>query len=109
MTNEFLPAFTAFMNEEFEDACVLSTEESWGGGSYSVELFKDGSYNTFPTLPTGNLYDSEGLIVGIPTLDEDELSDGIGGHCFDNAEEAMTDLFDEAAETYYSEVLAHAQ
>ena len=92
--DSFKAAFESFMAEDFEDACVSSTEASWNGSGYSVELFEDGSYRVLWDNQIGNLYDSPGIILGIPGLSDDEWGDGEETfHCFDNAQKAMKDAF----------------
>ena len=93
--SEFKEAFDSFMAKGFEDACVSSTKAGWGGGSYSVELFDDGTYRVQDTGSIGNLYQSLGMVLTIPQLGDDEWDED-NGHFFDNAEEVMRDWFAEA-------------
>ena len=93
----FDSAFSAFMNEAFEDACVSSTQASWSGSGYSVELFDDGSYRVLWDGNIGNLYDSEGIILGIPVLLNSEWDED-GDHFFDNAKDNMDDIYNQAVE-----------
>jgi hypothetical protein len=99
MINKFQAAFTAFMNEKFQEACVSSTKASWGGSGYSVELYDDGSYRVLWDNNIGNLYDSPEIIISVPALGDDDW-DKNGDHFFDNAEESMTDWFNVAVEDY---------
>lgn len=90
-------AFNAFMSESFESACDSSTEASYGGSGYSVELFEDGSYRVLWNNQIGNLYDSEGLILGVPALSSEE-DDVENGKFYDNAEDQMRESFTQALE-----------
>lgn len=85
-------AFDSFMAESFESAVDSSTEAAYGGSGYSVELFEDGSYRVLWNNQIGNLYDSEGLIIGIPPLSESD-DDIDNGRFYDNAEQEMKDKF----------------
>ena len=89
-------AFESFMSESFEEACDSSTKASWGGSGYSVELFEDGSYRTLWKNQIGNLYDSDGLILGVPALGEDEWDEDPDIRFYDNAEQEMRDKFEQA-------------
>jgi hypothetical protein len=90
-------AFKEFMEKGFEDAVILSTRASWGGSSYSVELFPDGTYRVQWTQNFGNLYDSPGVILEVPQLnmEDDWNDDNPSRSFFDNCEEAMKDKFDQ--------------
>lgn len=87
--------FEDFLMNDAEDAIVSSTKASWNGSSYSVELFQDGMYRVLYSGNIGNLYDSDGIILRIPTLSEDEWSED-GCHFYDNAIDALKDTFEEA-------------
>jgi len=92
--SEFKEAFDSFMDEDFEDQCLSTTES---GSELSVELFADGSYRVIG--PVGNLYDSEGLIIGIPELREDDMEDDDepgSFNYFGNAEEKIREWFGNA-------------
>jgi len=88
-------AFNSFMEERFTAAVDSSTMASWGGSGYSVELFEDGTYQILWNGQIGNLYDSPGLIIPIPTLGDGEWDDEPLLRFYDNAEEAMRDTFEE--------------
>ena len=90
----FKAAFDSFMEKDFEDACVSSTKASWGGGSYSVELFADGDYRVQETGFFGSLYESPGIILKVPCMDEEDWDED-NGHFFDAAEELMREVFGE--------------
>ena len=67
----------------FPEAIVSSTQASWGGSGYSVELFVDGSYRVLWDGTIGNLYESPGVILRIlPLADEEQEdvneNDGVG-------------------------------
>ena len=93
--DSFKAAFELFMAESFEDACVSSTKAGWGGGSYSVELFGDGTYRVQDTGSIGNLYESPGIVLTIPQLGDDGWDED-NGHFFDDAEEKMREWFAES-------------
>jgi hypothetical protein len=59
-----------------------------------VELFEDGYYRVLHGI--GNLYDSSGLLLSIPTLGEDEYDEEFSEVFYDNAEYLMRASFDES-------------
>lgn len=73
--NAFLEALEAFLGdeEEFREAVLLSTRLGWGGGAAFLEMFEDGSYRIIPSHQLGNLYQSPGLIVEIPSISDEEM------------------------------------
>jgi hypothetical protein len=89
-------AFDNFMSSDFKSAVDSSTEASWGGGAYAVELFEDGTYRTMPKSSIGNRYDSPGVILAVPQFDEEEWDDDPDVRSYDNAEECMKGLFEHA-------------
>ena len=90
-------AFENFMHSEFEDACIKSTRAGWAGGGYSVELFPDGIWRVLWDNQIGNLYDSRGIIVSVPSIGDDDWDED-NGHFFGNAEDAMRGSFEDAIE-----------
>lgn len=91
----FTQAFQLFMSESFESAVDSSTQASWGGGSYSVELFGDGSYRVLDTNSIGNRYDSPGIILQIPSLNEEEWDDDPSIRFYDNARDNLVNKYDQ--------------
>lgn len=90
-------AFNDFMSsKDFEFSVDSSTRASWGGGSYSVELFEDGTYRVLGSSEIGNMYDSPGMIIGIPALGDDEWDDDPNIRFYGNAREYMKNAFHEA-------------
>jgi hypothetical protein len=94
----FQKAFDAFMRDDFESAVDSSTKASWGGSGYSVELFPDGNYRVLSDNQIGNRYDSPGIILGIPTLGDDEWDEDPSIRFYDNAEEYICNYFEETME-----------
>jgi len=89
-------AFESFMKSDFEDAVDSSTKASWGGSGYSVELFKDGTYRVLWDSNIGNRYDSPGLILGVPTLGDEEWDEDKDLRFYENAEQEIKDKFESA-------------
>lgn len=97
-------AFEAFMADEkaVEEAIDNSTSASYGGGSYKLELFHDGTYRVLASNRIGNAYKSDGIIISIPTLREDEMAvlddddNEVVGAMYDNAIEELRRNFDYA-------------
>lgn len=93
--NCFDSAFDNFMREDFESAVDSATKASWGGSGYSVELFDDGSYRVLWDNNIGNLYDSPGIILGIPALSDDEWDEDESIRFYGNAEDFMKETYKE--------------
>ena len=89
-------AFHNFMSQDFEDTVISSTKASWSGGSYKVELFCDGSYRIHWSGNVGNLYDSNGLMLTVPSLSDEDWNQTPSQCFFDNAEEEMRAKFRES-------------
>jgi hypothetical protein len=66
---------TFLSSDDFKKSLIASTRASWGGSGYSVELFPDGHWNVLWNNQIGNLYQSPGVILGIPCLDDDDYQD----------------------------------
>ena len=96
-------AFQAYLAQGYakvEDDILSSTKASFSGGKYYLELLPDESYRVFCPSSVGNLYDSNGILIPIPTLDDDEYdADDEDESYFDNAVEslelAVRDAYDE--------------
>lgn len=56
---------------DFEAGVISSTKAGWGGSGYSVELFEDGTYRVLWDNSIGNLYQTPGVILGLPKIPED--------------------------------------
>lgn len=89
-------AFDSFMEKDFQSAVDSSTKASWGGSGYSVELFDDGTYRVLWNNNIGNLYDSPGMILGIPSLGDEEWDEDPSIRYYDDAEEAIRESFKES-------------
>lgn len=89
-------AFDNFMSTDFEAAVDSSTKASWSGSGYSVELFEDGTYRVLWNNQIGNRYESPGLVLGVPSLNDEEWDDDPSIRFYDNAEQAMRDKYAEA-------------
>lgn len=68
-----LEAFLA--SEDFYDGMVAATRASWSGSGYVVELFEDGRWSVLWDNSIGNKYNSPGVILGMPTLDDSDLQE----------------------------------
>lgn len=74
---ETLEKFLASL--DFRQGVIDSTCSSWGGSGWSVELFLDGTWRTLWNNSIGNRYESEGVILHLPTLDTDGMSEYVDG------------------------------
>lgn len=83
---QFSAAFEAFMATEAEEAIISSTRAGWGGSGCSVELSQNGTFHVLWNNQIGNLYHSEGVIIGVPQLGDDEY----------NSDDEALSMFDEA-------------
>lgn len=72
----FEQTLAAFIDSaEFEQAVKDSTVAGFGGSGYSVELFEDGTWRVLWDNQIGNLYISDGVILGIPQFDQETIND----------------------------------
>ena len=60
-------------SNEFADAVVQSTQASFDGSGYSVELFKDETYRILWDGHIGNAYVSSGVIISIPAYPQEVI------------------------------------
>jgi hypothetical protein len=88
-------AFKKFTANNFEPAVDSATKASWAGSGYSVELFDDGTYRVLWNQAIGNLYDSPGVIMGIPSLSDEDWDEDPLIRFYDNAREDFSDCFAE--------------
>lgn len=88
--------FESFMEISFQSACDQSTTASWSGSGCSVELFPNGEYRVLWDNQIGNRYNSPGIILPVPALGDDEWDDDPDIRFYENAEEAMRDIFSQA-------------
>lgn len=58
-----------------------------------MELFEDGAYRVLWNNSIGNLYDSPGVILGIPELGDEEWDEDPAIRYYDRAEEEMRESF----------------
>lgn len=91
---QYQAAFDNFMAADVEDAIEKSTKAGYGGSGYSVELFTDGTYRVLWDGQIGNRYESTGIIVGIPKLNDDDMGDDEVPAFYDNAIEGMQERFE---------------
>jgi hypothetical protein len=86
-------AFEKFMANDFESAVDSATKASWAGNGYSVEFFGDGTYRVLQNQSLGNLFDSPGVIMGIPSLSDEDWDEDPLIRFYDNAREDFSDCF----------------
>jgi hypothetical protein len=60
-------------SEDFKSGIISATRASWSGSGYSVELLPDtDTWRVLWNNQVGNLYNSPGIILGLPTFTDDE-------------------------------------
>jgi len=59
-------------SDEFAESVIGSTKAGFGGSSYKVELFPDGTWRVLWSNQIGNIYDSPGIIQAISSLSDDD-------------------------------------
>jgi hypothetical protein len=59
---------------EFRQSIIDSTKAGWSGSSYKVELFEDGTFKVLWANMIGNLYETPGHIMTIPSLADENYS-----------------------------------
>lgn len=80
-------AFNSFMEYDFKSAVDASTRASWNGDCYSVELLSNGNYRVLDNHIKG--YNSPGLILSVPYLDDEEWDEDPSYRAYDYAEEEI--------------------
>ena len=80
-----LNAFIA--SPDFEAGCTSATKASWGGSGYSVELFTDGTWRVLWDHQIGNKYESAGVILSLPTINDDEYQQLVNGSVDDDEDD----------------------
>lgn len=76
MDEELKEVLNAFLDSpDLVWGIVASTCAGFGGSAYSVELFHDGTWRVLWNNQIGNRYDSPGIILGIPALDDQDYDD----------------------------------
>lgn len=63
---------TFIKSDEFAEAVIKSTKAGFGGSSYKVELFPDGTWRVLWANEIGNRYDTQGTIETIPALSDND-------------------------------------
>jgi hypothetical protein len=81
---ETLEKFLA--SNDFADALIKATRTSWGGSGFSVELFPNGTWRVLWNNEIGNLYDTPGVILKLPTLDDDDYQEAVVNNGMDEEE-----------------------
>lgn len=89
---EFKQQITATLNAflespDFEDGCTSATKASWGGSGYSVELFTDGTWRVLWDHQIGNKYETPGVILSLPTINDDEYQQLVNGSVDDDEDD----------------------
>jgi hypothetical protein len=95
---QYQAAFDKFMASDIEEAIMKSTQAGFGGGGYSVELFIGGAYRLLWNNQIGNLYESPGMIIGVPQLNDDEMGDDEVPAFYDNVIQEMQERFEYACD-----------
>lgn len=62
-------------SDEFAPAVMSSTTAGFGGSGYSVELLPDGTWRVLWNGQIGNLYESPGVVLGIPQHTQETVED----------------------------------
>lgn len=76
MKDKYGPALETFLESgEFGEGVISATKAGWGGSGYSVELFEDGTHRVLWDNQIGNMYESDGVILGLPKIADDSDSD----------------------------------
>jgi hypothetical protein len=62
-------------SDDFKSGVISSTKASWVGSCYSVELLPDGTWQVLWDNHIGNLYETPGKILRLPTVSTDDMSE----------------------------------
>ena len=76
MTTKLEEALEMFLEgDEFASAIISSTKAGFAGSGYSVALLPDGTHHVLWNNQIGNLYETPGVILGIPKLSDEDYQD----------------------------------
>lgn len=76
MTTTFAATLEQFIaSDEFAPAVMSSTTAGFAGSGYSVELLPDGTWRVLWNGQIGNLYESPGVVLGIPQHTQETVDD----------------------------------
>lgn len=103
-TEQALENFLA--SKDFKEGAISSTKASWSGSSYKVELFDSGDYRVLWANQIGNRYETPGVILTIPTIDDSELSQYSGTDEFPTDEAYLGWVFDQESDELAAEMRA---
>jgi len=62
-------------SNDFKAGVISSTKAGWKGDWYSVEILEDGTWNVEWNIHIGNKYEPEGVILRLPTIEDDDVSE----------------------------------
>lgn len=75
-TPDLKTALDSFLkSDDFKSGVISSTKAGFGGSSYKVELFEDGTYRVLWANQIGNRYETPGAILDLPQLDAEDLEE----------------------------------
>ena len=66
-------------SEDFKQGVISSTKASWGGSSCKVEIMPDGTWRNLWSNQIGNKYETEGVIIALPSLDCSDMAEFTDG------------------------------
>lgn len=76
MTTSYTQVLDMYLaSPDFKKGVTASTRAYWDGSGYSVELFEDGTWHNLWDNQTGNLYETPGVILHLPTLDDSDYQE----------------------------------
>jgi hypothetical protein len=93
-------ALRAFIDSiDFVPTIVKSTQAAANGEYYAAELFDDGAYRVLSSAQIGNRYQSNGVIIRVPALTDEQIEeesawfyrDELASEMWDELEEMLID------------------
>jgi hypothetical protein len=100
---QYTEAFERFMSDKAAVRAAIdsATSADYGGSGYTLELFGDGTFRTLWNGHIGNLYNSRGIMIAIPELNDDDLGAPEAGieNFYDSAIDELRRNFEMAFES----------
>lgn len=86
---------------DFMDGVISATKAGWGGSGYSVELFESGTWRVLWDNQIGSLYESDGVILGLPKIQDDSDSEMLDEALWAEEDELKAELREKLSDGWY--------
>jgi hypothetical protein len=91
-------------SDDFKAGVISSTKAGWGGSSYKVELFPDGTWRVLWANEIGNLYETPGVILALPQMDTDDMHETIDNGGANDEDDYLSMAFETTRQELKTEI-----